>query len=175
MPRPWKNLTNQKFGCLTAKEPTSQPYEMNGHQWVRGQAQWICDCTCGNRCIATAHALLQRAKSSCGCLRVVGKITHGQSAYHSRTPEYKAWMAMKIRCKYSHDSRKWSYYGGRGITVCSRWLNSFEAFLEDVGPKPTPEHSLDRINVNGNYEPGNVRWATPKEQANNKRRSRSSL
>lgn len=85
--------------------------------------------------------------------------------------EYRAWARMKRRCL---DPRTDGYhrYGGRGITVCPRWLNSFENFLADMGPRPTDQHSLDRVNNNGNYEPGNCRWATLDMQANNRRANR---
>src|SRR5689334_34521 len=90
--------------------------------------------------------------------------THG----HSGTPEHRAWCGMKMRCYY----RKWEGYpdyGGRGIRVCDEWLNDFPAFLTHIGPRPSSSHSLDRINSDGNYEPGNVRWAVPVEQMNNRR------
>lgn len=79
---------------------------------------------------------------------------------------------MKMRC-YNPENPKYPNYGGRGINVCDRWLNSFENFLEDMGEKPSEEYSIDRINNDGNYEPGNFRWATPVEQANNQRPKRS--
>lgn len=86
----------------------------------------------------------------------------------SRTPEYKAWIAMRQRCANPRASG-YRHYGGRGIRVCDEWEHSFAAFLECVGPRPSPEHSIDRIDVDGHYEPGNVRWATINEQASNRR------
>lgn len=87
------------------------------------------------------------------------------------TPEYEAWCHMKRRC-YNKNTPQYRDYGGRGITVCDKWLHSFTAFLSDVGKKPTPSHSINRIDNDGNYEPGNVNWATPSEQASNKRKPR---
>ena len=85
------------------------------------------------------------------------------------TPEYRSWDAMLQRC-YNHQHRSWANYGGRGITVCERWRNSFEAFYADMGNKPTLQHTIDRYpEKSGNYEPGNCRWATRKEQQRNTR------
>lgn len=86
----------------------------------------------------------------------------------SHTSEYKAWRLMLGRC-YNERDKRYDIYGGRGITVCTTWRYCFEAFFAHVGPKPTPKHTLDRIETNGNYEPGNVRWATRLVQNNNKR------
>lgn len=92
---------------------------------------------------------------------------HGHTS-GGRSPEFRCWLGMRIRCHYPN-KREWKWYGGRGITVCERWRQSFENFLADMGPKPSPEHTLDRINNDGNYEPGNCRWATEDEQRANKR------
>ncbi len=99
-----------------------------------------------------------------GCGSVTG---HGHARRGHTSPEYRSWMAMKVRC-YSTKHRMFYRYGGRGIRVCDRWLDSFQAFLEDVGPKPTKEHTLDRLDGDRGYEPDNCRWATRKEQAQNR-------
>lgn len=97
--------------------------------------------------------------------------SHGLTAGGHPPAEYNSWKGMRHRChRPSHP--RYSLYGGRGIRVCGRWFSSFEAFLTDMGPKPSPAHSLDRIDVNGHYEPGNVRWAEQKEQCRNQRRNR---
>lgn len=87
------------------------------------------------------------------------------------TPEYRAWQHIKSRC-FNSACKSFTHYGARGITMCDHWRDSFEAFLADVGPKPSPFHSIDRINNDGDYEPGNCRWATRSEQLNNRRTNR---
>lgn len=97
---------------------------------------------------------------------------HGDSRTGQRSPEYSAWEGMKARC-LNPANASYSAYGGRGITVCEAWRESFESFIADVGRRPSPQHSLDRINnATGHYEPGNVRWATSREQAQNRRSNR---
>lgn len=101
----------------------------------------------------------------------VAKTKHGEcSFYNGKTKEYRAWRGIKTRC-LNIKNHKYKDYGARGITVCDRWLNSFENFLADMGRAPSQRHSIERNEVNGNYEPSNCRWATPKEQSNNTRRN----
>lgn len=85
-----------------------------------------------------------------------------------RTPEYRSWLAMKRRC-CNTKNKDYPNYGGRGVVICERWLHDFSAFLADVGPRPSSVHSIDRIDSDGNYEPGNCRWATPIEQSRGRR------
>jgi hypothetical protein len=133
---------------------------------------WICLCSCGVQ-KAIRHGLLvgRRRVRSCGCLQRdtarKRKTTHGGS----RTPEYRILHHMIQRCTNQND-QDYPDYGGRGICVCPRWLSSFADFLSDVGPRPSAEHEIDRINNNGHYEPGNVRWVSHQRNCRNRRSSR---
>jgi hypothetical protein len=96
---------------------------------------------------------------------------HGFCPARKMTPEYRAWADMKSRC-LNPSIKNYPYYGGRGISICKQWIDSFTSFLSDVGFRPSDLHSLDRIDNNGNYQPGNVRWATAKQQTENRRPER---
>lgn len=146
----------QKFNCLTAIEKVGRDKRQN--------LTWLFQCDCGNFRTATVSNVISGNTQSCGCIGSIGKIKHGLSL----TPEHKAWTSIKERC-FCPTNVNYKYYGLRGITMFEPWRDSFELFLSYVGKKPTPIHSIDRINVNGNYEPGNVRWSTSKEQCNNRR------
>lgn len=141
-----------------------------------GAARWLCRCACGGETTSSGHDLRRGHATSCGCAiqeaNERARLTHGGARHSGRDDLYETWCSMKKRCE-NPNNHAWSRYGGRGITVCDRWRHSFPAFKEDVGPRPGPEYSLDRIDNNGNYEPGNVRWATARQQANNRRPTRS--
>lgn len=152
------------FGRLTVKRQAAT---------LNRRKMWECLCVCGNVRTVNATDLRRGHTISCGCFRNETTSnrcsTHGHSKNNTITPEYNAWSAMKSRCYDANDS-SFSDYGGRGITVCGRWLHSFENFMADMGMRPNSKHSIDRYpNNNGNYERGNCRWATAKEQSLNKR------
>lgn len=170
MPR-FIDHTGAVFGRLRAVAAT----KIEG----RKETYWECLCLCGTTKLVMAQNLRDGRIRSCGCLLKEStskrRTKHKQSRVGlDRKPssEYKAWCAMRDRCnRVNHVGYK--DYGGRGIRVDPTWEASFEAFYAYIGPKPTPAHTLDRVDVNGHYEPGNVRWATRKEQAANTRRSRA--
>lgn len=157
----------QKFGRLSIIK------EIEPHIYPSGKPRrkYLCKCDCGNETKVTINHLKSHTKS-CGCLnneqRIKTHTTHGEGN-KNKTVEYICWGDMKRRCS-SPKIKQWKDYGGRGIKVCDRWLNSYENFLQDMGRKPKQEYSLDRINNDGNYEPNNCRWATPSEQVNNRRK-----
>lgn len=135
------------------------------------QRKWLCRCECGTERETRARFLVHGLSRSCGCLNrelIVAKVsTHKMY----KTPEHMAWLNMKARCcNPKHPS--FSHYGGRGVKVCDRWVVSFRDFYDDIGPRPTPAHSLDRIDNQGDYEPSNCRWATKMQQSGNTRRNK---
>lgn len=138
-----------------------------------GDGKWSVVCDCGRTKVVKGNHLRAGATLSCGCLKreppeVRAAVGTGHQVWPKPTVEQTTWWAMIARC---HNPKRvgFRHYGGRGIVVCNRWRESFDTFLADVGPRPSPEHSLDRCDNDGNYEPGNVRWATVVEQGRNRR------
>lgn len=163
------NISGQRFGRLIATAFAGTNSNRN--------ALFYCLCDCGKTTIARSIDLRNRHTNSCGCYMQdqtsIANTTHGHTV-GGRSDEYKTWIAMRRRCN-DPSTDNYKYYGGRGIKLCKEWEN-FDAFYKDMGPKPTNLHSIERRNVNGNYQKDNCYWATKIEQMNNTTRTiRSSI
>jgi hypothetical protein len=165
MPKPIVDVTDQKFGRLTALRRLGLK---------SGQARWECICECG---VIKSYGLSQLKggkTKSCGCLQkeltIQRSTIHGHSTREDMSDTYVIWCGIKTRC-FNENEPAYKNYGARGITMCDRWKDSFENFLEDMGERPSKKHSIDRIDNEKGYEPGNCKWATRAEQARNNRRN----
>jgi hypothetical protein len=162
------DMRGLKFGILTVVEKAPSRARKQGPI-----SYWYCKCECGTVKAIGANNLRSGNTKSCGCQNHPFKVRNPEQFDHHH-PLYYTHQHIRRRC-YEVGNRNYHQYGGRGITVCDRWLNGDgvrsggQCFADDMGPKPSPKHSIDRIDNDGNYEPGNCRWATPAEQGVNTR------
>ena len=162
------DITGRKFGRLTVLD-------------YAGSGRWTCRCECNEVSSISGKDMRSGNTQSCGCLAIerASKLArernwqHGYASGRRKTPEYRAWCAMKNRCNNPANGN-FKYYGARGIGVTQEWQGDFIAFYKYIGPRTSPKHSLGRIDNERGYEPGNVRWETRTQQNNNKRKRCSS-
>jgi len=173
LPTPWTRArrcpipTGKHFGRWTVIGE-AEPKVYNGTRSTR----WLCQCECGTIRAVRRNSLVNGDSQSCGCLAFELSAQRGTTHGMSGSYAYACWQAMKARCYYKIHPH-YANYGGRGIVVCQRWLDSFENFIQDMGMPPSEDHSIDRYpNHDGNYEADNCRWATPIEQQRNMRTNR---
>jgi len=155
------SVVGKRFGSWLVLSESSR-LDKSGKR-ARRVAECVCDC--GKKRIVIVAYLINGNSMSCGCSLLI----HGES--HANTTEYHIWCSMKQRCA-NRNHKHWQRYGGRGIKVCERWLKSYSLFLQDMGRRPGHEYSIERIDNDGNYEPGNCKWATAKQQQRNRRDTR---
>lgn len=166
----FSDLTNHRFGRLTA-------LSLSGERNREGQLLWLCRCDCGTEPVVSGASMRSGQTKSCGCLRNEktkngdNRRTHSdaRSKFGPEAPEYRAWRSMKGRC-YNPKQQSYRLYGAVGIRVCDEW-HDYETFLRDMGRKPTPQHTLGRIDSTKDYGPDNCRWETAKQQSRNTNRN----
>lgn len=156
--------TGDKFGDIVFLFEDFHEKEVTGFQSIR---KAVVQCFCGRKFITRISGLKNGRVTSCGCRRKDGHMKRITRHNMSTSSEYSSWESMKSRCLYE-DNKFYYNYGGRGITVCKEWMD-FKNFFKDMGLKPSKKYSLERIDVNGNYEPENCRWADKHDQDRNKR------
>lgn len=172
-------------GCLRRERCREKRLDLTGRvfgRWTvlklacvkRRRCFWLCVCDCGKYRIVQSSNLLCGKSTSCGCLRAelvhIWPVKHGHARAHRHSREYQSWASAKARC-YNPNNADFRLYGGRGIRMCEEWRNDFAAFFAVMG-RCLEGCTIDRIDVNGNYEPGNCRWATTEQQSRNKRNNR---
>lgn len=158
---PLKDITGQKFNKLTVISRVEN---------IRSSATWLCKCDCGNEVVVVGNKLRSGHTKSCNCVqKEKAKFANYKHGLHGE-PEYKVWQGIKERCM-NPNNISYKTYGALGIKMCDRWINNFELFYQDMGKRPTPKHSIDRIDVYKGYSPDNCKWSTSLEQGKNTTRN----